>query len=45
MVLAKQVWSDITPMSHHFERSFSDDGGAMWEAIFVATLTREQVQG
>ena len=45
MVLVKQVWSNIAPTSHHFEQSFSDDGGATWEANFVPTLTREQVQG
>jgi len=41
-VLVRQVWSDITPTSHHFEQSFSDDGGKTWEPNFKATLTREQ---
>jgi hypothetical protein len=40
MILVRQVWSDITPTSHHFEQSFSDDGGKTWEPNFVATLTR-----
>lgn len=40
-ILVRIVWSDITPDSHHFEQSFSDDGGKTWEPNFVATLTRE----
>ncbi len=27
VILVRQVWSDITPTSHRFEQSFSDDGG------------------
>lgn len=41
-ILVRIVWSDITPDSHHFEQSFSDDGGKTWEPNFVATLTREK---
>lgn len=41
-VLARTVWSDITPTSYHFEEAFSDNGGKTWEANFVATLTREK---
>ncbi|HEV2289103.1 MAG TPA: hypothetical protein VGR81_09135 [Candidatus Acidoferrales bacterium] len=41
-VLARTVWSDITPTSYHFEEAFSDDGGKTWEPNFVATLTREK---
>ena len=41
MILVRQVWSDITPTSHHFEQAFSDDGGKTWEPNFMATLTRE----
>jgi len=40
-VLVRQVWSDITPTSHHFEQAFSNDGGRTWEPNFVATLTRQ----
>lgn len=40
-ILVRQVWSDITPTSHRFEQSFSDDGGKTWETNFKATLTRE----
>ena len=39
-VLIRGVWSDITPDSHRFEQSFSQDGGKAWEANFIATLTR-----
>lgn len=39
-ILVRTVWSDIKPDSHHFEQSFSDDGGKTWEPNFVATLTR-----
>ena len=41
-VLVRQVWSDITPTSHHFEQAFSSDGGRTWEPNFVATLTRPE---
>jgi hypothetical protein len=41
-ILVRGVWSDITPDSHRFEQSFSDDGGRTWEPNFVATLTREK---
>ncbi len=40
-ILVRHVFSEITPDSHHFEQSFSDDGGKIWEPNFVATLTRE----
>jgi len=39
-ILVRQVYSDITPNSHHFEQSFSDDGGKTWEPNWRATLTR-----
>jgi hypothetical protein len=39
-ILVRVVWSDITPNSHKFEQSFSDDGGKTWEPNFVAELTR-----
>lgn len=41
-LLVRQVWSDITPTSHHFEQSFSEDGGQTWEPNFKATLTRDK---
>ena len=39
-ILVSAVWSQIAPDSHHFEQSFSDDGGKTWEPNFVASLTR-----
>lgn len=42
IILVRHVFSDITPDSHHFEQSFSEDGGKIWEPNFVATLTREK---
>jgi hypothetical protein len=41
-ILVRIVWSDVTPNSHRFEQSFSDDGGKTWEPNFVATLARER---
>jgi hypothetical protein len=42
MILVRQVWSEITPTSHHFEQAFSEDGGKTWEINFVASLTRDK---
>jgi hypothetical protein len=39
-VLVRGVWSDITAKSHHFEISYSRDGGRIWAAAFKADLTR-----
>jgi hypothetical protein len=39
-ILIRGVWSAITPDSHHFEESFSDDGGKTWAPAFIANLTR-----
>jgi hypothetical protein len=39
-ILVRNVWSDITPNSCHFEQAFSDDGGETWEANWIATDTR-----
>jgi len=41
-ILVRAVWSDITPNSHHFEESYSDDRGKTWAPAFIATLTREK---
>ena len=39
-ILVRFVISDITPMSVHFEQSFSDDGGKTWEVNWIAVDTR-----
>ncbi|HEX3950049.1 MAG TPA: DUF1579 family protein [Steroidobacteraceae bacterium] len=41
-VLVRAVWSQIKPDSHHFEESYSDDGGKTWAPAFIADLTRER---
>jgi hypothetical protein len=41
-LLIRAVWSDITPATHHFEESYSDDGGKTWAPVFIASLTREK---
>lgn len=41
-ILIRAVWSDITPDAHHFEESYSDDGGKTWTPVFIASLTREK---
>ena len=40
IVLVRNVWSDITPTSCHFEQAFSADGGRNWEVNWIATATR-----
>lgn len=39
-ILVRQLWSEITPNSYHFEQAFSADFGKTWEPNFVADLTR-----
>jgi hypothetical protein len=39
-ILVRGVWSDIKPDSHHFEESYSDDGGKTWAPAFIAELKR-----
>jgi hypothetical protein len=41
-ILVRGVWSDITPDSHHFEESYSEDGGKTWVPAFIANLTRNK---
>jgi len=41
-ILVRGVWSDIKADSHHYEESYSDDGGKTWTPAFIATLTREK---
>jgi len=39
-ILVRGVWADVTPDSHHYEESYSDDGGKTWAPAFIANLTR-----
>ena len=39
-ILVRAVWSDITPESHHYVESYSNDGGTTWVTAFTANLTR-----
>jgi hypothetical protein len=39
-VLERDIWSNITPNSYHFEIASSADGGKSWVTSFVAQLTR-----
>jgi hypothetical protein len=39
-ILVRNVWSDITPNSCHFEQAFSTDGGKTWEVNWSAIDTR-----
>ena len=41
-ILVRGLWSDITPESHNYTESYSDDGGKTWRAAFIAHLTRIQ---
>ena len=40
MILVRNVWSDITANSCHFEQAFSEDGGKTWETNWIADDTR-----
>ena len=40
-ILVRGVWSNITPDSHRYEESYSNDGGKTWAPAFIADLTRE----
>jgi hypothetical protein len=39
-ILVRAVWSNITPESHQYEESYSNDGGTTWVRSFIANLTR-----
>ncbi len=43
-ILVRGLWWDITPESHNYTESYSDDGGKTWRAAFIAHLTRIQQQ-
>ena len=40
LIYVRNIVSDITPSSCHFEQAFSADGGKSWETNFIETLTR-----
>ena len=40
-IYVRFVFSNITPTSFRLEQAFSADGGATWEANWIATFTRE----
>jgi hypothetical protein len=42
-ILVRGVWSDITPDSHRYQESYSDDGGKTWKTAFVGDLTRQKI--
>lgn len=39
-IIVRQLWSNITANSYHFEQAFSADHGKTWEPNFIAALTR-----
>jgi hypothetical protein len=39
-ILVRQLWTNFTPNSYHYEQSFSADFGKTWETNFVADLER-----
>jgi hypothetical protein len=39
-IMVRMIWSEITPISHRVEQSFSDDGGKTWEPNFIGSLTQ-----
>jgi hypothetical protein len=41
-ILVRGVWSDIKPDSHHYQESYSSDGGKTWVPAFIADLSREK---
>jgi hypothetical protein len=44
-ILARGIWSNISPNSHRYEQAYSQDGGKTWETNFVADLTRIKPAG
>ncbi len=41
-ILVRGVWSEITPNSHRYTESYSNDGGKTWFTSFDAHKTREK---
>jgi hypothetical protein len=40
MILVRNIWSDLTANSCHFEQAFSADGGKTWKDNWIADDTR-----
>lgn len=43
-ILVRGLWSDVTPNSHNYTESYSDDGGKTWRVAFKAHLTKIEKQ-
>ena len=43
-ILVRELFSDITPNSYHFEQAFSEDLGKTWEPNLIVDLTRTGVE-
>jgi hypothetical protein len=39
-VLVRYTWSDITPVSAHWDQAFSTDGGQTWKVNWITEFTR-----
>ena len=39
-ILVRGVWSDITPTTHRYQESYSNDGGKTWEVQLTADKTK-----
>ena len=42
LIMVRDVWSNITKTTAHFEQSFSADGGKTWEPNWVTDQTRSK---
>jgi len=43
-ILVRELFSDITPSSYHFEQAFSEDLGKTWEPNLIVDLTRTSAE-
>jgi hypothetical protein len=39
-ILCRMIWSEITPISCHWEQAFSADGGSTWETNWISDFER-----
>jgi hypothetical protein len=44
-VFVRYVWSNITPVSVHFEQAYSADGGRTWDVNWISDMSREPGTG